>query len=357
VGKATLGFAGGPAIVFRIDPDAIQWNFEVLTSVTETIGGRVIQVIGSHLDDMVVTGSFGQDHSTPQGESWRQAEAFLAMIQKIMDYQASDATQQLEMHPPAVFTYPPLNWRFNVYVKDLSDADNPGSSIVLTPGKFNQRYQLTLFIVQDASTKLVQAGESNGIIDKQAQAAINAYMARISDGIGWKFSQYTGLANSTQLNNDIAAELALNPQAYDLPGGASASGTGTSSGSSGATPVDSSEKAFISAVLADMGAPATTANVNSIAAWFPHEFPSWPPSAQFNPMATTQQMPGSTQYNSAGVQNYPDAKTGATATAQTLTNGKYPNIVKALRAGTGICGGGFASEFSTWSNGGYTSVC
>jgi hypothetical protein len=361
VGTATLGFAGGPAVAFRIDPDAIDWNFEVLTSVTETIGGRVIQVIGSRLEDMTVTGSFGQDHSTPQGESWRQAEAFLSMIQQIMDFQSSDATDQTQMHPPAVFTYPPKNWRFNVYVKGFDDADNPGTSIVMTPGKFNQRWQLTLFIVQDSSTALVQAGESNGVLDTQAQAAIAAYMARISAGIGWTFSQYTGLANSTQLNNDIAAELALNPQAYDLPGASAAAGTGTSTASGGATPVDSSETAFISAVLSDIGAPATTANVNSLASWFKHEFPSWPPAAQYNPMATTQVMPGSTNFNELGggqgVQNYPDAKTGATATATALTNGYYPDIVKALRAGTGICGGGFASELSTWSGGGYTSVC
>jgi len=356
VGKATLGFAGGPAVVFRIDPESIEWNFEVITSVTETIGGRVIQVIGSRLEDMTVTGSFGQDHSTPRGESWRQAEAFLAMIQQIMDFQAADATNQARMHPPAVFTYPAKNWRFNVYVKDLSDADTPGASVVLTPGRFNQRYQLTLFIVQDSSTALVVAGQSNGVIDKQAATAIDAYMARISDGIGWKFSQYAGLANSTQLNNDIAAELALNPHAYDLPTGTGAAGTGTSAGSGGATPVDASENAFISAMLADLGAPATTANVSSMASWIQHET-TWPPVASNNPMNSTLQMPGSTTFNSAGVQNYPDAKTGATANAQTIANGLYPNILKALRAGTGICGGGFADEFSKWSNGGYTSVC
>ena len=74
----------------------------------------MIQIIGSYLDDLTVTGSFGQDHSTPQGESWRQAEAFLSMIQQIMDAQSVDANLQQEMHPPAIFTYPPKNWRFNL---------------------------------------------------------------------------------------------------------------------------------------------------------------------------------------------------------------------------------------------------
>jgi hypothetical protein len=360
VGKATLGFPGGPAIAFRIDPDSISWSFEVLTNVVETIGGRVIQIIGSQLEDLTLTGSFGQDHSTPQGESWRQAEAFLLLIQRIMDYQSQDANQQAAMHPPAVFTYPPKNWRFNVYVKNFEDADNPGTSVVLTPGKFNQRWQLTLFIVQDSSTLLVQAGESNGVINQQAQAAIAAYMARISDGIGWTFSQYTGLKGGADLAKDQAAAAKLYPNlasqgaTVGTAGGTAGSAT---PGGGGVTPSSASESDFIKAVLANMGAPPSAANVNSLASWFKKEFPSWPPAAGYNPMATTQKMPGSTQYNSVGVQNYSDAKTGALATSNTLVNGHYPGIVAALKSGNGLCGGGLASEFSTWSGGGYTSVC
>lgn len=194
MGTATFGYSGGPMVTFRVDPDSISWSFQVVTNVTETIGGRVIQVIGSYLDDMTIVGSFGQDHSTAQGESWRQAEAFLATMQSIMEAQAADSNQQQQMSPPAIFSYPPLNYRFQAYVKDFSDADSPGTSIRMTAGKFNQRWQLTLFLVQDASEKLIKAGESNGVISKQAAAAIDAFMARISDGVGWSYSQYTSVS-------------------------------------------------------------------------------------------------------------------------------------------------------------------
>jgi hypothetical protein len=167
-----------------------------ITNVIETIGGRVIQIIGSYLEDMVVTGSFGQDHSTAQGESWRQAEAFLQVVTAIMERQSADSTSQAEMSPPPVFSYPPRNWRFSCYVKDFSDADSPGSSIQMTPGKFNQRWRLTLFMVQEASTALVQAGESNGVINQQAAQAVAAYMARISDGIGWRYSKYVSVSSA-----------------------------------------------------------------------------------------------------------------------------------------------------------------
>jgi hypothetical protein len=109
----------------------------------------------------------------------------------MMEYQARDSTDQSMMHPPATFSYPPQNLNFSVYVKDLTDPDG-GNSITYTPGKFNQRYLLTLFVVQDNSDALIKAGTSNGVYSAKQAAAVDAYMARISDGIGWHISQYNG---------------------------------------------------------------------------------------------------------------------------------------------------------------------
>lgn len=193
VGTATLGYPGGPAVAFRIDPDLISWHWEVLTNVIETIGGRVIQVLGARLDDLTVQGSFGQDHADRSGgQSWQLAENFLTVITRIMEAQAADSNQQGRMHPPAVFNYPAKGWRFSVYVKALTDPDNNGSSIVLTPAKANQRYALSLFIVQDGSAALVKAGTTNGAFSQKAYDAASAFMARIADGIGWHFTAYNG---------------------------------------------------------------------------------------------------------------------------------------------------------------------
>jgi hypothetical protein len=140
------------------------------------------------------------------------------------------------------------------------------------------------------------------------------------------------------------------------PSGAGVSGTQTA-----AVPVPGgSETAFIAAVLADLGVPVgkRSADITSIASWFPHEFPSWPPAAAWNPMASTLQMSGSTTYNSAGVQNYVSAAEGAQATALTLADGFYPLIVADLRSGRGLCGDtAIAAELLTWSGGGYSGVC
>jgi hypothetical protein len=98
-----------------------------------------------------------------------------------------------------------------------------------------------------------------------------------------------------------------------------------------------------------------------VAAWIRHEWPSWPPKAQENPLDTTLAMPGSRNFNTFGgglhVQSYPSAAEGVRATAATLLGG-YPLIVSALRSGAGLCGNSaLAGEFGKWSGNGYAEVC
>jgi hypothetical protein len=150
-------------------------------------------------------------------------------------------------------------------------------------------------------------------------------------------------------------------------------GYGTSHAATGSKPRAASEApvsgpgetAFIKAVLADLGAPATDANVASVTAWVQHET-SWPPAAASNPLDSTLPEPGSTIFNtivlaSGGVihvQNYPDAAEGAAATAATIANGHYPHIIAALAGGSGLCGDtALAADFATWSGNGYDAVC
>lgn len=140
------------------------------------------------------------------------------------------------------------------------------------------------------------------------------------------------------------------------PAGGASGSTGGGGGGGGVAPAGPGEKAFFTAVCVSMLAPPSAANLHSLSAWRVKETP-WPPVAKNNPLNTTQSMPGTTNYNSVGVKNYPTETEGVTATARTLMNGNYPAIVSALRSGRGVCGSGFASEFSTWSGGGYTSVC
>jgi hypothetical protein len=133
---------------------------------------------------------------------------------------------------------------------------------------------------------------------------------------------------------------------------------GTGTGPGGKTP----QKAFVigsgqgrawaKSFLATLGMPQTEANINSIQAWIHAEGGG----GQNNPLNTTQAMPGSTCFNDVCVRNYPSIAVGLLGNAKALTNGLYGDIISALKSGQGLCGRSFQG-LSTWSGGGYSSVC
>lgn len=212
MGVATLGFDGGPQLAFRIDPSTIDWSYEIHTSVTETVGGRVVQVVGASLSDVTITGSHGEDRTRGPGvggqdhpgASWRLAEAFTAQVRALMVWQSGGSTVPGQLtRSPAVFSYPPAGWRFRVYLKALSDPD--GGAVTHRVGKSSYGYALTLFVVQDSSDALVTAGSVAGVLDAAKAAAIDAYINRVADGVGWHYSPYNGEA-SAAVNFNAAAQ-------------------------------------------------------------------------------------------------------------------------------------------------------
>lgn len=186
-----LGFPdGGPSLHFRVNPEQIEWDFKIHTRVFNTIGGRVIQVLGGALSDLTITGSIGEDFDAIgdegdwEGESWRLHEAFLKRVREMMQHQSRDATIHREyssrMHQPATFRYSEKGWNFTVYIKSIEDLK--GGSITHHPARVNHQYRLTLFIVEDAASSLTRVKSD----------AIRDYIDRISDGIGWRYSDFNG---------------------------------------------------------------------------------------------------------------------------------------------------------------------
>jgi hypothetical protein len=100
-------------------------------------------------------------------------------------------------------------------------------------------------------------------------------------------------------------------------------------------------------LLNQLGLPVTAENIKALGAWAQAEGTK----ASFNPLATTQSMPGATSFNSVGVRNYASYADGIRATAQTLTNGHYPNILAALRAGNSAVAVAQAVAASPWGTG------
>jgi hypothetical protein len=84
-------------------------------------------------------------------------------------------------------------------------------------------------------------------------------------------------------------------------------------------------------VLKGIGIPnPNSSQIQFMKSWRQHEGgtdinPSW------NALNTTQPKPDSPHFNSATVRNYPDRQTGIDATIETLKNGRYNNVIEAIK--------------------------
>ena len=86
-------------------------------------------------------------------------------------------------------------------------------------------------------------------------------------------------------------------------------------------------------LLAQLGLPQTASNLRALAAWEHAEGGHWSNSARFNPLNTTQRMPGSWSMNAVGVQAYMSWQQGLDATGITLRYPAYAGVRAALAAG------------------------
>jgi len=100
-------------------------------------------------------------------------------------------------------------------------------------------------------------------------------------------------------------------------------------------------------ILAGVGVKNTPENLRFFDAWARAEGGS----ATNNPFNTTQSAPGASAYNSVGVRNFVSPQQGIDATVNTLTNGRYGNIIGALRAGDSAMAAAQALAASPWGTG------
>lgn len=120
--------------------------------------------------------------------------------------------------------------------------------------------------------------------------------------------------------------------------------------------------AWADAALAALGAPATSANVQTMQAWFANE---GTPHDYNNPLNLNVPYGGSTTSTADGdspdihIQAYPTPADFASAFAIEIgDNPSYPAITAALKSGVGLEGSNqeIASELEVYSGGGYDSI-
>jgi peptidoglycan hydrolase CwlO-like protein len=110
------------------------------------------------------------------------------------------------------------------------------------------------------------------------------------------------------------------------------------------------------ALLVAMRLPVTADNVAAITGWEMAEGGHWYNTAYYNPLNTTQSMPGATVFNSVGVKAYTSWKQGLQATMITLKNGYYGGILDALRRGNDSTAVAAAVGASPWGTGNFSHL-
>ena len=110
------------------------------------------------------------------------------------------------------------------------------------------------------------------------------------------------------------------------------------------------------ALLVAMRLPVTADNVAAITAWEMAEGGHWYNTAFYNPLNTTQSMPGATVFNSVGVKAYTSWKQGLEASVKTLKNGYYGGIIDALRRGNDSTAVAAAVGASPWGTGNFSRL-
>jgi len=113
---------------------------------------------------------------------------------------------------------------------------------------------------------------------------------------------------------------------------------------------------FYKSILKGIGVPITDENIKFFYAWRQAEGGK----ARNNPFNTTQSKPGSTFYNclkkgvsgcKSGVRNYLNSQDGIDATVRTIKNGRYQNIINALKTGDSAEKSALALKSSPWGTG------
>lgn len=195
---AAPGLASLGGVPFRIDPTSAEWDMSVKSAEHKTLGGKVVQILGVDISDIVVKGSFG---------GWKEQRHFLVRMKKVADRQIAGYVQpsgvQVEGAEPMRFLFPPRGWDFDVYLKAFTQAGS--DSVVYDLQTIAPPWQLTLWVVENKTT---------GTLD---HASKNAIIARLSAGMGWKQTRYNGPLSYTDIEEALGGK-SIEEWLQDRPG-------------------------------------------------------------------------------------------------------------------------------------------
>lgn len=154
-GIASLTFKG-KTLRFRTNPNEIWWSYSLNTNVEQTYGGRVVQILSTSIEDLVVKVDCGRG-------GWGYLNHIVDFLRQMMIEQRDSGGT------PGVFSYTTRRWYMKVYSLSVPFQDQVTA--------VNRELELRFKVLEDL----------NGQI---SQLAMSAELARLQDGIGFRKSQF-----------------------------------------------------------------------------------------------------------------------------------------------------------------------
>jgi hypothetical protein len=144
----------GRTFRFRTNPNQFQWTYTLNKRIDQTYGGRVVQLLGTKIDDFVIKADAG-------GGRWDYTNRMAKFMRDVMINQRNGV--------PATFEYTKRGWKLNCYIVSVPFQDSVEE--VLRP------FEIQMKVQEDVS----------GLM---SQASLRGELARLSDGIGFRRSAY-----------------------------------------------------------------------------------------------------------------------------------------------------------------------
>lgn len=162
-GIASLYHPAVGSLRFRSNPKEFNWSYTLNKRVDQTYGGRVIQLLGTRIDDF----SFKADCGNGRWDYMNQVALFM---RDIMIAQRSGV--------PATFEYTTRGWKFNAYIVSIPFADAVEEVL--------REFEVTMKVQEDIT----------GLISRNT---LSAEMRRLKDGIGFHRDKYNDpMGNANQ---------------------------------------------------------------------------------------------------------------------------------------------------------------
>lgn len=153
-GIASLYHPGVGTLRFRANPKEFNWSYTLNKRVDQTYGGRVIQLLGTRIDDFTFKADAGLGR-------WPEVNRVARFMSQVMIVQRNGI--------PATFEYTTRGWKFNAYVVSVPFSDAVEDVL--------REFEIGLKVQEDVS----------GLMSRNT---LQAELRRLQDGIGFARSKY-----------------------------------------------------------------------------------------------------------------------------------------------------------------------